>query len=239
MAYPNLDIGGSRLTIYLEEAKNALQSLASNFIEEATLQDGNTKVQNVHKFISESVDGAIVAGRVTMEAGAQRVIPDDSDAGFNMACIGYRVGMEIQDNAGIKGTIESMTIDADGDLVIQTSGLAGSIDTSVLAVPPTFSYEIDKIELKLLETIPDPGTVKQIRKVMTRGINYQTTQLTKISTPAQLVNAVVDIPSAITRGLSIMVSPVATDKIGKDNACLLYTSPSPRDRQKSRMPSSA
>ena len=25
----------------------------------------------------------------------------------------------------------------------------------------------------------------------------------------------------------------------KDNACLLYTSPSPRDRQKSRMPSSA
>ena len=77
MAYPNLDIGGSRLTIYLEEAKNALQSLASNFIEEATLQDGQTKVQNVHKFISESVDGAIVGGKVTMEAGAQRVIPDD------------------------------------------------------------------------------------------------------------------------------------------------------------------
>ena len=33
----------------------------------------------------------------------------------------------------------------------------------------------------------------------------------------------------------------ATVKIGhtKDNICLLYTSPSPRDRQKSRMPSSA
>tara|TARA_R100001086_G_scaffold156765_1_gene83882 strand:- start:182 stop:1840 length:1659 start_codon:yes stop_codon:yes gene_type:complete len=227
MAYPNLDIGGSRLTIYLEEAKNALQSLASNFIEEATLQDGQTKIQNVHKFISESVDGNIVGGRVTMEAGAQRVIPDDSNAGFNMARIGYRVGMEIQDNAGIKGTIESMTIDGDGDLVIQTSGLHGSVDTSVLAVPPTFSYEIDKIELKLLETIPDPATVKQIRRVMTQGINYQTTQLTKISTPAQLVNAVVDIPSALTRGLSIMVSPVQTDKIGKDNAenSLLYPQP--------------
>ena len=227
MAYPNLDIGGSRLTIYLEEAKNALQSLASNFIEQVDLQDGQTKIQNVHKFISESVDGAIVGGKVTIEAGAQRVIPEDSEAGFNMARIGYRVGMEIQDNAGIKGTIESMTIDADGDLVIQTSGLKGSVDTSILAVPPTFSYEIDKIELKLLETIPDPGTVKQIRRVMTQGINYQTTQLTKISTPAQLVNAVVDIPSAITRGLSIMVSPVQTDKIGKDNAenSLLYPQP--------------
>ena len=28
-------------------------------------------------------------------------------------------------------------------------------------------------------------------------------------------------------------------RIGLDVACLLYTSPSPRDRQKSRMPSSA
>ena len=29
------------------------------------------------------------------------------------------------------------------------------------------------------------------------------------------------------------------DHIAKNNLCLLYTSPSPRDRQKSRMPSSA
>ena len=28
-------------------------------------------------------------------------------------------------------------------------------------------------------------------------------------------------------------------KVGQSTACLLYTSPSPRDRQKSRMPSSA
>ena len=29
------------------------------------------------------------------------------------------------------------------------------------------------------------------------------------------------------------------EKVGSYNPCLLYTSPSPRDRQKSRMPSSA
>ena len=29
------------------------------------------------------------------------------------------------------------------------------------------------------------------------------------------------------------------DKVDRDGPCLLYTSPSPRDRQKSRMPSSA
>ena len=32
---------------------------------------------------------------------------------------------------------------------------------------------------------------------------------------------------------------VELGKIAKDDSCLLYTSPSPRDRQKSRMPSSA
>ena len=31
----------------------------------------------------------------------------------------------------------------------------------------------------------------------------------------------------------------SSDEAIKENSCLLYTSPSPRDRQKSRMPSSA
>ena len=34
-------------------------------------------------------------------------------------------------------------------------------------------------------------------------------------------------------------SGIDLEKLDKDRACLLYTSPSPRDRQKSRMPSSA
>ena len=34
-------------------------------------------------------------------------------------------------------------------------------------------------------------------------------------------------------------SALLADSNNKDNDCLLYTSPSPRDRQKSRMPSSA
>ena len=35
------------------------------------------------------------------------------------------------------------------------------------------------------------------------------------------------------------VQPIAFENAGWAYACLLYTSPSPRDRQKSRMPSSA
>lgn len=228
MAYPNLDIGGSRLTLYLEEAKNALQSLASNFIAEETLPDGVAKVvRNSHKFISEEVDCTIAAGAVTIDVGADKELVNDQLAGFNMGRIAYKVGMELVDDNGAKGTITGMTIDGDGKLVLQTSGLSGATGTKIKASPPTFAYEIDKIELKLLETIPDASTVKQIRRVMTQGINYQTTQLTKISTPAQLVNAVVDIPSAISRGLSIMVAPVQTEKIGLDSGLnsLLYPQP--------------
>ena len=36
-----------------------------------------------------------------------------------------------------------------------------------------------------------------------------------------------------------IMSSIQTTSPGSHNACLLYTSPSPRDRQKSRMPSSA
>ena len=42
----------------------------------------------------------------------------------------------------------------------------------------------------------------------------------------------------VTMALQDELHPKINEKEGK-NICLLYTSPSPRDRQKSRMPSSA
>ena len=40
-------------------------------------------------------------------------------------------------------------------------------------------------------------------------------------------------------GRGALTSKLLNSKISRLHACLLYTSPSPRDRQKSRMPSSA
>ena len=45
--------------------------------------------------------------------------------------------------------------------------------------------------------------------------------------------------TALNFGATGSASWVTTVKTGDFTACLLYTSPSPRDRQKSRMPSSA
>ena len=44
----------------------------------------------------------------------------------------------------------------------------------------------------------------------------------------------------VAGGVGVVLAAIATFVFGADyNPCLLYTSPSPRDRQKSRMPSSA
>ena len=45
----------------------------------------------------------------------------------------------------------------------------------------------------------------------------------------------------MSEDVSSKVKKIVADHLGIDEAkvCLLYTSPSPRDRQKSRMPSSA
>ena len=43
----------------------------------------------------------------------------------------------------------------------------------------------------------------------------------------------------LNHGVPSVVSLVSPYVENRENACLLYTSPSPRDRQKSRMPSSA
>ena len=50
-----------------------------------------------------------------------------------------------------------------------------------------------------------------------------------------------DIDRSITleKYTEIWLQTIAPDKLAKSTLCLLYTSPSPRDRQKSRMPSSA
>ena len=45
--------------------------------------------------------------------------------------------------------------------------------------------------------------------------------------------------AVVTQGKVLYTNSIATIPLDGNNTCLLYTSPSPRDRQKSRMPSSA
>ena len=56
----------------------------------------------------------------------------------------------------------------------------------------------------------------------------------------QIISESTDLPSAYFKGLHYLITNQYEKAIEAfDNACLLYTSPSPRDRTRSRMPSSA
>ena len=54
-----------------------------------------------------------------------------------------------------------------------------------------------------------------------------------------IVDLLMWVPALPERGGDMLAETAAIEVGGGFNICLLYTSPSPRDRQKSRMPSSA
>lgn len=235
MAYPNLDIGGSRLTIYLEQARNALKQMSHRFIH-ADVENalGGSAVHDNYVFVGDEVDGEIGASTNEFEIAittcdARLRLPNNPDQPFDFGRLGFGIGMECETTTGgVVGKISNIDVTAAGKVKLtfdQPMGSAGA--DKIKVVMPSESYEIDRIELKVLETIPDPSTLSQIRKAMMNGINYQTTQLTKISTAAELQNAVVDIPTSVTRGLSIMAVPVQTAKLnGKgDQDSLVYPQP--------------
>ena len=55
----------------------------------------------------------------------------------------------------------------------------------------------------------------------------------------EIANDAIELRDTMVNYLIELASKVPLNKEDYINACLLYTSPSPRDRQKSRMPSSA
>ena len=71
------------------------------------------------------------------------------------------------------------------------------------------------------------------------GLTYDNTNGQFVYTPPDLSNFITSIGDAIQDADFPSAGLMKTDGSGGYSVCLLYTSPSPRDRQKSRMPSSA
>ena len=94
-------------------------------------------------------------------------------------------------------------------------------------------------------TIPAAGTTSVTENVYlrdSRAANVSVEEGTSISDSVGSVGEIVDEVTISIAGTGAQISAADTfaeisDKV--EYACLLYTSPSPRDRQKSRMPSSA
>lgn len=233
--YPNLNIGGSLLTLFFDRASHVLTDLASAFtppIDEA-------EEQPYYNYVSAQtpVDCSDISGVVDIDSVFLATsVCDTSSSLFDPAKLVYQpgtvIGVKIGSNVIEYRVITTVEVHQ-GDLqnqvkinfdpVIPYIGITTPITVQV--APPAHSYTIDKIELKVLETMPDAGTVNRIAKQMaSEGTTFSSVTCNKLSTPAQLQNAVVNVPNAFTRAQSILAVPVqsATMYSTKDNNSYIY-----------------
>jgi hypothetical protein len=135
--------------------------------------------------------------------------------------------MKIGSNSAVS-LIDSIEIDGGLIKVTLDQGIGAVGDDTVR--PDDISkrdYSISKVELRVLNTMPDAGTMKDIRRSVMRGINFNSTQLYKVSTASALKNAVVDIPESLTKCLSIMAVPCQQSNLDTVDGQNSYNYPRP------------
>jgi len=236
--YPNMDIGGSKINLYLETPERALTSMTQQFV---SIGDEDKYVVTHFKYHDKVPCDNIAIGdplpadpvdeffihEAICNTGVGRLMANDFKNCLFRPGVPVRVEYTVVNGGDeevrhMNTTIQEVAID-------RAAGGAGNQMriTTVDAIPMVFidvnteisaitirladitpNYEIDRIELRVLETIP--SNPQQISQAVRKGINYMTYQLNKFSTPAQLKNQVLNIPSALTRALCVWDVPVVS-----------------------------
>ncbi len=221
-AVPNTDIGGCHLTYYLEKANIIMETMTHKFYKDVTV-NSVTDISVVDAV--EFTDAVDVTFTSTTECNVKKASCDcnlsvDGEAWTIDKCA-WRVGMPM--TLGSNGAVALIsTIEIAAGLIKVTLDQAiGAVGDDTLA-PDAISkrdYTIDKVELRILNTVPDMATMKDIRRSVMRGLNFNSTQLYKISTASALKNAVIDIPESLTKCLSMFAIPCQQANLNSlDNA---------------------
>ena len=214
-AVANLDVP-IHLQFFLEKAKVALQVMSSRFYRSETIN--GTAVVN-QAFQSPLTDHAAVkAGtEITLDVAVCDTSLTINDAPYTADMCAFRVGQMLTDGTNHRVITAVETNSGAGSnqikITVDVAFAAGDGALNVKLADITRDYTIDKIELKLLVTVPDAPTMKMIRSQMARGVSYCSVQLYKLSTAAQLVNSVLEIPEALTRVSSLLAVPVQQDDL--------------------------
>jgi len=214
---PNLDVPIHQ-QLFLEKANVALQVMASKMYRQVlvngttvTVVEGKSPLADHAAQLDASKTELLLNGDECNTALAPDGVP------YTAQMCAFRVGMpivvgadtriitKVQTNTG--ATNAQITITVDGGFS------AGPGAATFKMASMTRSYVIDKIELKCLLTIPDAPTMRMIRSQMNKGISFASVQLYKQSSPASLLNAVLDIPEALTRAGSLVAVPVQQDDL--------------------------
>lgn len=250
--YPNLDIGGSKINLYLDTPERALTSMTQRFVS----TDNNDKLVVSYYGYDEGVacDNIAIGTPLPVLPVNKLYVEDivcdttiDGSVKTDFKSLLFRQGASVYVtytvvNGGDEEIRHLTTTCAEVAVNCQSTGAPGNQIRITLTNPIPMvnvdvnsnitditvrlsnivpSYEIDRIELRVLETLP--SNTQQISQAVRKGINYMTYQLTKHSTPAQLKNQVLNIPSALTRALSMLVVPVVSNGMDDfDNNSLMW-----------------
>ena len=208
-AVPNMDIGGCHLTYFLEKANRCLQTLCHKFYKTAAVNVVDVDIVEAKEF-TDAIDITFTS---TTEFNVRKTQCDCDlnigDVPWTIDMCAWRKGMPLK--LGSNGAVALVSkIEIAASLIKVTLDQAiGAVGNDTIA-PDSISkrdYNISKIELRVLNTMPDMPTMKNIKRAVMRGINFNSTQLYKISTASALKNAVIDVPESLTKCLSLMAVP--------------------------------
>lgn len=230
-AVPNMDVGGVNLTYHLEKADRCLQLLCHRFFKQET-------INGVANCNVEDAVNPLTKVAVTFDGGSGALFKVDksvcdcdleiNEEVWTLDNLAWRIGMPIEVNGNV-GIITDIQI-VGGQIEVTLSNdvtTPGATETAGLDSIGTRDYTIDKCELRCLVTMPDAPTMKQIRRAVMNGINFNSTSLYKVSTASNLKNAVVDIPESLTRALSIMAVPCQQANLDSVDQANSYVYPRP------------
>ena len=214
---PNLDVPIHQ-QLFLEKANVALQVMASKMYRQVDVNGTPvTVVQGKSPLADHSalLDASKTQLELLTDECNTALAPDGVPYTAQMCA--FRVGMPIVVGADTRiiTKVETNTGTANAHITITVDGgfSAGTGAVTFKMASMTRSYVLDKIELKCLLTIPDAPTMRMIRSQMNKGISFASVQLYKQSSPASLLNAVLDIPEALTRAGSLIAVPVQQDNL--------------------------
>ncbi len=208
---PNLDVP-LHMQMFLEKNDVALQALYSKFHRNVTI-DGVVCVDQYAKNpLADHVADIDATGLVILlHVDECNTTLSYNGEPYSLDMCAWRVGQPVTDGVDTRIITEVKTNQGAANNQIQiTIDVAMTATSQQIAVKsPAYnrSYEINKLELKLLVTIPDAPTMRMIRSTMARGISFTSVQLYKISTASQLQNSVLDIPESLTMAKSMLALP--------------------------------
>ena len=226
--FPNLALNGTKMNIYFENPNVCMKDMAHRFTKEI---DGSGFFEENFVNVSEDVecdnhDPANPTDELLVKESVCNTAVHDKGEGFILNGVGFRQGQKVivSYDDGSPQTLKTTITEVKDDegtssnqlmLTLADSIAASSTNISVKLSPPVFDYNINKVELRVLECMPnDP---KPVLQAVARGINYNTTTLSKLSTASQLKHSVLNIISSMTRASSIWVLPCNAEKLTTAN----------------------